>query len=81
MAAIRTEEVSKTYGMNTPRQVDAIRNVSITIDEGTITAFGGPSGSGKTTLLSLIGLLNSLQWRMLHCRNSVLMYREMMLKT
>jgi len=57
MAAIRTEEVSKTYGMNTPRQVDAVRDVSITISEGTITAFGGPSGSGKTTLLSLIGLL------------------------
>ncbi len=57
MAAIRTEEVSKTYGMNTPRQVDAVRNISITISEGTITAFGGPSGSGKTTLLSLIGLL------------------------
>ena len=57
MTAIRTEEVSKTYGVNTPRQVNAVRKVSITIEEGTITAFGGPSGSGKTTLLSLIGLL------------------------
>ena len=45
MTAIRTEEVSKTYGVNTPRQVNAVRNVSITIEEGTITAFGGPSGS------------------------------------
>jgi len=57
VTAIRTEEVWKTYGSNTPRQVDAVRNVSITIEEGSITAFGGPSGSGKTTLLSLIGLL------------------------
>jgi putative ABC transport system ATP-binding protein len=57
VTAIRTEEVWKTYGGNTPRQVDAVRNVSVTIEEGSITAFGGPSGSGKTTLLSLIGLL------------------------
>lgn len=57
MKAIRTEDVWKTYGMNTHRQVDAVRDVSVTIEEGSITAFGGPSGSGKTTLLSLIGLL------------------------
>jgi len=55
---IRTEEVWKTYGVDTARQVDAVRNVSVTIDKGTITAFAGPSGSGKTTLLSLIGLLS-----------------------
>ncbi len=57
MTAIRTEDVWKTYGMNTRRQVDAVRDVSVTIEAGSITAFGGPSGSGKTTLLSLIGLL------------------------
>jgi putative ABC transport system ATP-binding protein len=57
VTAIRTEDVWKTYGGNTPRRVDAVRDVSVTIEEGTITAFGGPSGSGKTTLLSLIGLL------------------------
>lgn len=57
MKAIRTEDVWKTYGMNTRRQVDAVRDVSVTIEAGSITAFGGPSGSGKTTLLSLIGLL------------------------
>jgi putative ABC transport system ATP-binding protein len=57
VVAIRTEDVWKTYGANTPRQVDAVRGVSVTIERGTITAFAGPSGSGKTTLLSLIGLL------------------------
>ena len=57
MVAIRTEEVWKTYGANTPRQVDAVKSVSIEIEEGSVTAFGGPSGSGKSTLLSLIGLL------------------------
>lgn len=56
-AVIRTENVWKTYNAGTPRQVDAVRDVSIEIEEGTIAALGGPSGSGKSTALSLIGLL------------------------
>jgi ABC-type lipoprotein export system ATPase subunit len=54
---IRTEGVWKTYNANTPRQVDAVQNLTIEIKSGTITALGGPSGSGKSTALSLIGLL------------------------
>lgn len=56
-AIIATENLWKTYGMETPRRVDAVRDVSISIERGQVTAIGGPSGSGKTTLLSLIGLL------------------------
>ena len=56
-SAIRTNSVWKTYGAHTPRQVDAVQDLTIEIDARTITAFGGPSGSGKTTVLSLIGLL------------------------
>jgi len=56
-ATIRTDNVWKTYNANTPRQVDAVRDLSIEIEKGTITALGGPSGSGKSTALSLIGLL------------------------
>ena len=56
-SAIRTEKVWKTYHPGTPRQVDAVKDVTIEIEEGTITALGGPSGSGKSTALSLIGLL------------------------
>jgi len=55
--AIRTENVWKTYHPGSPRQVDAVRDISIEIEEGTIAAIGGPSGSGKSTALSLIGLL------------------------
>jgi ABC-type lipoprotein export system ATPase subunit len=51
------ENVWKTYNQGTPRQVDAVKNISLEIEEGTITALGGPSGSGKSTALSLIGLL------------------------
>ena len=56
-SAIRTENVWKTYHPGTPRQVDAVKDVTIEIEEGTITALGGPSGSGKSTALSLNGLL------------------------
>ena len=54
---IRTEGVWKSYEVGTPRQVDAVKDTSIEIEKGIVTAIGGPSGSGKTTLLSLIGLL------------------------
>ncbi|MGD9397415.1 MAG: ABC transporter ATP-binding protein [Candidatus Thorarchaeota archaeon] len=57
MTVIRTVDVWKTYGADTPRQVDAVKSVSVEIEEGSVTAIGGPSGSGKSTLLSLIGLL------------------------
>lgn len=55
--AIRTEGIWKTYNPGSPRQVDALRDVTLEIEEGTIAALGGPSGSGKSTALSLIGLL------------------------
>jgi ABC-type lipoprotein export system ATPase subunit len=55
--AVRTENLWKTYGSGGPRQVDAVRDVTIEIERGKITAIGGPSGSGKSTLLSLVGLL------------------------
>lgn len=56
-AVIKTENVWKTYNQGTPRQVDAVKDFTIEIEEGTIAALGGPSGSGKSTALSLIGLL------------------------
>ncbi|MFX1367669.1 MAG: ABC transporter ATP-binding protein [Promethearchaeota archaeon] len=55
--AVKTEGLWKTYGSGTPREVNAVQNVSIAIERGLVTALGGPSGSGKTTLLSMIGLL------------------------
>jgi putative ABC transport system ATP-binding protein len=54
---IRTKGVWKTYGQGSPREVNAVRDISIDIVKGEITALGGPSGSGKTTILSLLGLL------------------------
>jgi ATP-binding cassette subfamily B protein len=46
---IELEDVSFAYGKD-----DVIKNVSLFIPQGTLTAFVGPSGSGKTTLSRLI---------------------------
>src|SRR5260221_3743574 len=54
---IRLENISVEYRLKSER-VQALRNVSLHIPEGSFEAIMGPSGSGKTTLIQLIaGLL------------------------
>jgi putative ABC transport system ATP-binding protein len=36
-------------------RVEAVRDVSMTVDQGEFVVLAGPSGSGKTTLLNVIG--------------------------
>lgn len=47
--------VSKTFNPGQPNEYRAVREVSLQIEAGRVTALRGPSGSGKTTLLGLIG--------------------------
>ena len=55
---IKTENIAKIYVMGTEK-VHALRDISITINEGEYVALMGPSGSGKSTLMNMIGCLDT----------------------
>lgn len=57
MSIVRTENLSKIY-LSGKVETTALKDVSISIDEGEFATLVGPSGSGKTTLLNLIGGLD-----------------------
>jgi len=57
MALVEIDSISKNYQMGEV-QVQALSNVSLSIDEAAFVSFVGPSGSGKTTMLNLIGCLD-----------------------
>ena len=53
MSALETEGLGKRYGSKW-----ALRECTLRVSEGTVTALVGPNGAGKTTLLQLaVGLL------------------------
>ncbi len=57
MALVEIENITKNYQMG-EIQVQALRNITLSIEEAAFVSFVGPSGSGKTTMLNLIGCLD-----------------------
>ena len=58
MKIIETHHISKIYRMG-DNVVNALQDISISIDKGEYVAFMGPSGSGKSTLMNIVGCLDS----------------------
>ena len=54
MEILKVQNLSKTYGKG-ENKINAVDNISFTVDKGEFVAIVGASGSGKSTLLHLIG--------------------------
>jgi len=59
MALIEVKNLKKTYSSGVT-EVNAVDDVSFTIESGEFVVLAGPSGSGKTTVLNLIGAMDSI---------------------
>ncbi|EDZ63814.1 ABC transporter, ATP-binding protein [Sulfurimonas gotlandica GD1] len=57
---IKLENVNKYFFKDDPREVHALRDINLTIEDSEFSLFSGPSGCGKTTLLNAIGALDSI---------------------
>ena len=57
MEILKVQNLCKTYGTGEAK-VDALKNVSFSLEKGEFVAVVGESGSGKSTLLNCIGALD-----------------------
>ena len=54
MSIIELKDVSFVYGKKSPYEIHALDNVSLSIEQGSITGIIGHTGSGKSTLIQML---------------------------
>jgi NitT/TauT family transport system ATP-binding protein len=65
-ALIALERVSHKFRLDKKQELQVLKNINISVNEGEIVAFLGPSGCGKTTTLKIMaGLLTPTEGRVL----------------
>ena len=68
---VRAEHIVKRFGNNT-----VLKDISITVDRGSVLCLIGPSGSGKSTFLRCINHLETIDGGKLWVENELIGYRQ-----
>ena len=55
---IKTANLKKVYGLDTPYPKTVLNGVSISVNKGTFACIMGTSGSGKTTLINILSTID-----------------------
>ena len=57
-SVLQLRGLAKSYNTGTSAEVEILRGVDLTVEEGEVVALVAPSGAGKSTLLHIAGLLD-----------------------
>lgn len=58
---IEIKNLYKTYNYGKPNAFEALKDVSLTINDGEMVAIIGKSGAGKSTLMHILGCIDDLE--------------------
>ncbi len=58
MSIVQAKNLRKTYPLG-KLEVEAVKGVNFSVEQGEFVSISGPSGSGKSTILNMIGLIDT----------------------